>query len=364
VRRWRPIAVITTAGALIGASAPAAGAASGCDVVAAPNGSDSAAGSESAPLRTLAKLNATLTPGQTGCLRAGTWNETLYVKTSGVTVTSYPGERAKVVGPTSVSGSASGATVAGLDLVGTDVSPLVYGRGARFVGNDVTNQHAGKSCFLIGDAANRTVGAVIEGNTIHDCGRLPATNLDHGIYVLNSDGARISGNVLYGNADWAIQFYPDADNSLFSGNIVDGNGKGVTFGGGGDSPSRGNVVEHNVISHPTLEDNLQSYWGSGGVWRGSELGNLARENCVWGGREPSTGGVNLRYGGYTAAGNVIAEPEFVDRAGHDYRLKAGSRCAAVLAGGKKTKKSSRSRKRAARKRAAQRRRAREARATR
>jgi parallel beta-helix repeat protein len=308
--------------------APAAHADAQCDRVVSPSGSDSAAGTVAAPYRTLAKLNASLQAGQTGCLRAGTWNEELYVKAAGVTITSYPGERARVVGLTSIGGDRS--TVARLDLVGTDVGPLVYGDGATFRGNDVTNNHAGRTCFLIGDAGSRVTGAVIEGNTIHDCGRLPSTNLDHGIYVANSTGARISGNVMFGNADWGIHLYPHADGTLVTHNVIDGNGKGITFSGDDSSHSAGNVVEHNIISNATLQDNLMSYWGSGGTWAGADLGNVARSNCLWGGRNRATGGVNLTYRGFTATDNVVADPLFVDRAAHNYALRADSPCRAVM----------------------------------
>jgi parallel beta-helix repeat protein len=313
------------------ASAAPAHAEISCDRVVAPGGSDSAAGTADAPYRTLAKLNASLRSGQTGCLRAGTWHEALYVKTAGVTITSYPGERARVVGETSIAGD--GSTVQYLDLVGTRVSPLIYGDGATYRGNDVTNNHQGMTCFLVGDSASRVKNAVVEGNTIHDCGRLPSTNLDHGIYVLNSSGLRITGNTFYGNADWGVHLYPHADDTLVSGNVIDGNGKGVTFAGNDSSPSQGNVVEHNVISNATLQDNIQSYFGAGGVWRGGDLGNVARDNCVWGGRDRAAGGVNLTYRGYSASGNVIADPLFADREAHDYRLAANSPCRSVVGDG-------------------------------
>ena len=46
-----------------------------CDKYAAPNGSDRARGNLSAPFRTAQRLVDSLRPGQTGCLRAGTYTE-------------------------------------------------------------------------------------------------------------------------------------------------------------------------------------------------------------------------------------------------------------------------------------------------
>src|SRR4051812_14480516 len=94
---------IATAVALV-AGAPSASADTSCDRVASPNGSDAPPGTAAAPFRTLARLNAALQPGQTGCLRQGTWKETLYVKVPRVTIASWPGERATVEGPAAVSG--------------------------------------------------------------------------------------------------------------------------------------------------------------------------------------------------------------------------------------------------------------------
>ena len=79
--------------------APAASADVTCTKVAAPTGSDSAAGTVDAPYRTAQKLVNSMTAGDTGCLRAGDYNEDVKVTHGGtagnrVTLTSFPGERA------------------------------------------------------------------------------------------------------------------------------------------------------------------------------------------------------------------------------------------------------------------------------
>src|SRR4029079_9905723 len=100
-------------------------------------------------------------------------------------------------------------------------------------GNDITNQHTG-ICVILGGAFPRyglAVDPVVEGNRIHDCGRLPRTNHDHGIYVEGTRGARITGNLIYGNADYGVHLYPDADRSLIARNVIEGNGGGVMVAG-------------------------------------------------------------------------------------------------------------------------------------
>ena len=66
-----------------------------CDRVAATNGSDSNAGTLSAPYLTPQKLADTLTAGQTGCLRGGSYSTTdiyvLNVSGAGFRIRSYPG---------------------------------------------------------------------------------------------------------------------------------------------------------------------------------------------------------------------------------------------------------------------------------
>ena len=49
---------------------------------------------------------------------------------------------------------------------------------------------------------------VIERNRIHDCGELPATNHQHGIYVAHAIGTVIRDNWIYDNADRGFSFTP------------------------------------------------------------------------------------------------------------------------------------------------------------
>ena len=51
---------------------------------------------------------------------------------------------------------------------------------------------------------------MIEHNRIHDCGELPATNFDHGVYVAEARDTVIRDNWIYSNADRGVQLYPDA----------------------------------------------------------------------------------------------------------------------------------------------------------
>ena len=170
--------------------------------------------------------------------------------------------------------TANNVVVQQLDLDGRNAdnlpSPTVNGDDAVFRDNDVTNRHT-TICFLLGSREyGRARGTVIERNRIHNCGELPPTNHHHGIYVEASDGARITDNWIYDNADRGVQLFPDAQRTYVARNVIDGNGQGVVF----SRESANNVVENNVISNPVVRYNLEDFELVG-------RGNVARRNCLW-----------------------------------------------------------------------------------
>jgi parallel beta-helix repeat protein len=329
--------VVLVAAAIVSRS-DRASAASVCDLVVASNGSDSAAGTEGSPLKTVKALLTDLDSGQTGCVRAGTYVETQFlVKTPNVTLMSYPGERATLRGQLRFNVTAVGSSAERLNLDGrnpdTTLGPLIYADRVVLSGNDITNQHTG-ICVHVDDysSADPPRGVVIEDNVIHDCGELPATNHHHGIYVANARGTIIRDNLIYGNADRGVQLYPDADNSVVTGNIIDGNGEGVIFGGGSGSSSDNNLVTGNVITNSTIRFNIESHWqGTTGS------GNVARDNCVWTAQRGYRGGVPEGSGiqamsGARAENNVIANPGYAKPGTGNYTVSASSPCAKVLSG--------------------------------
>ncbi len=328
------VAAIAAYAVLAFAGAPAAFAA-GCTRIAATSGSDSAAGTQAQPFRGAQKLVDSLTAGQTGCLRSGTYSGNVKVSGSGtsgapITLTSYPGERATVAGKLWITESANFITVSSLDLDGRNAgnlaSPAINGDDVTFVGNDVTN-HNTTICFSVGPTTyGRAYRTVIQGNRIHNCGELPATNLDHGIYVEHSTGAQIVDNVIYDNADRGVQLYPDAQSSYVARNTIDGNGEGVTIAGGsedyGAQASNDNVVEQNVITNSVQRYNVESHWGSPIVGQR----NVVRQNCVFGGARDGDNHGLSRDNGFTGSDNLAADPQYVNRAAKDFTLSAGSPC--------------------------------------
>jgi parallel beta-helix repeat protein len=301
-----------------------------CTKFVAPSGSDSASGSVTEPFRTVARLVDSLDSGQVGCLRGGTYDEDLSISQPGITLTAYQSEQATLVGRLWVKAGADGVTVSNLNLDGKNdallPSPTVNADNVKFVGNDVTNEHT-EICFIVGSSWGRAQNTLIQGNRIHDCGKLPSSNQDHGIYVSAADNTQIVDNVIVDNVDRGIQLYPDAQGTVIRHNIVDGNGEGIIFSGAGGVASNDTIVEQNVFSSSTIRADVESWYPSGNP---VGTNNVVRNNCVVPG---AGGGIDTSAGGFTAASNlVVSNVQYLSASTGDYRLAATSPCASFLIG--------------------------------
>ena len=179
-------AVLPCAAAAVLAFAAPASADVTCTKVASPSGSDSAAGTDASPFRTATKLANSLSPGDVGCLHAGSYVEDVRMGRGGtasapVTLTSYPGERAKLVGRFYIPKGSDYVTVSNLDLNGTpsqgtndgnDPSPTINAEDATFVGNDVTNDH-NQICFLLGNSWGTAKNTLIRATASTTAGVFP-----------------------------------------------------------------------------------------------------------------------------------------------------------------------------------------------
>ena len=210
------------------------------------------------------------------------------------------------------------------DGSGCKPSPTVHGESIAFIGNEVTNRHTA-ICFAVGNEQyGRAPRVVIRRNRIHDCGQLPPTNHQHGIYLHSPCCAQVTDNWVYDNADTGIQMFPDADGNYIARNIVYGNGDNISFGGdtkdGACASSDDNIVEHNVLSHPRVKENVGSWSGCGK----HGTGNVLRENCIW----PPT--FQKAGEGFTLVNNFYVEPAYVNAAAKDFRIVPGTPCAPLV----------------------------------
>ena len=266
--------------------------------------------------------------GGVGCLR-GNFRTNLTIRRSRFQLTSAPGGQASIVGTVYIARTSNRVVLSRLVLrASASPSVRINGTGITIRRSDISNDHTG-ICVSIGGAFERwgiATGVALVQNRIHDCGRIPPTNHDHGVYVEGSRNAVIKGNLIYDNADRGVQLYPNAQGTLVTRNVIDGNGEGVIFsseaagvGYARSYASNDNLVTRNVISNSAKRHNVESWWG-GPVG----TGNVVRDNCIWNGL---LGNVDLTGGGFLAVGNVVAEPKFVDRNAKDFRLQGDSACA-------------------------------------
>jgi len=317
---------------VLAASYPSPVTLEACARVAAPKGDDDATGTPAQPYRTVARLLEGLSAGETGCLRDGVFAEDVDVQSGGapgspIVLAAAPGETATLRGRLVIADGANDIVVTGLRLDGSNEdalpSPTVNGDRVLFFRNEVTNENT-SICFVLGSVSGfgTAVDVVLSENRIHNCGRLPATNRDHGVYLESSRNARVVDNVIYANADRGIQLYPDAQDTTIERNVIVGNGQGIIFSGEDGLASSGNHVADNLIGDSTLRWNVESYWPNDDTV-GSD--NLLEDNCVWNGRE----GEIAAQVGFTARRNRIAEPLFVDEESGDFRQRPESPCAGV-----------------------------------
>jgi hypothetical protein len=306
-----------------------AGASTTCSRFASPSGSDSAPGTMTAPLHTVQALADSLSPGQTGCVLAGIYNEDVRIGHGGlsgarITLAGDPGHSATIVGRFWIAQGSDYVTIRGLNLDGVNAeglpSPTVNADFATFSSDDVTDDHTG-ICFLLGSRPWGTAAnTLITRSRIHDCGELPPTNYDHGIYVEDATATRIEWNLIYGNADRGVQLYPDAQGTTVDHNVIDGNGEGIIFSGDDGYASSNSNVYDNLLTNARVRHDAESWWPDGNP---VGTGNVLHDNCIWGAAESP---VDTSGGGFTAYRNLFVNPGYVAAATGDYHLLSTSPC--------------------------------------
>jgi parallel beta-helix repeat protein len=298
--------------------------------MAAPWGSKSASGSPDDPVRGVYRLVRLVRPGQTGCLRAGKYRRTeTLVKRNSVTLRSAPGERATWRGRIVLMGGGDRLTHLKLDGsagprcggkgCGTLPSPTINGPDAVVADNDIESPDSGICVHPRSWGRREPNRFRIVRNRIHDCGRRPHTEHDHGIYVADGWDGVIKNNVVFHNADRGIQLYPNARNTIVEHNTVDGNGSGIVF----SERSSGNRVRDNVFSNSIVRWNAESYNLTG-------RDNHFDGNCVRAGNSDpeynQNGGVALPPRVVQRWTRPTRDGVYVNRSAHDFRIAPGSWC--------------------------------------
>jgi hypothetical protein len=299
-----------------------------CDKFAAVTGSDAGVGTLAEPYATPQVLLNSLAPGQTGCLRAGTYifSQTDVI-TPNVTLAPYGGEAVTLKGSIKVKPAGHHSTIQGMKLNGaggtSNIGPRIYADGTVLRDNEITNAHT-SICVQVGswydDPAPQ--GVVIEHNRIHDCGELPSTNKDHGIYLSEARDAIVRDNWIYDNVDRGIQQYPAVHGAQITGNVIFNNGQGVNYSGGSNQ-----IVEGNIIANSNLRWNV--YAGS----TGTPGEGVLRNNCVYATKSGYTTNGGIQSSNvFSEVDNLIAAPTFADPSAGDFHLGVGDACLAKYTG--------------------------------
>lgn len=315
-----------------------------CNLYASSGGSDSNPGSLTSPFRSVVKLDGSLAPGQTGCLRggsygsSGTWHDLTGngTATGRITITSYPGEVATIQGAVQVDGAYT--TLTGLKFDGSNtfysgsecsppgrsLSAIAIGASNTIIDHneiyDSSTSLPGGNAIYIG-GGGQPANTIIRYNKIHDYGS--CYHFDHAIYLGAGNNTQVYGNWIWnGRYGQGIQLYPNPTNARVYGNVVDTSCAGFDI----DGTSTGNQVFHNVVANATgcLYTPAQGGGTICGVAitpSGPVAGSLNRfdNNDAW--HDPCGVG---SVANVEMSGNISADPLFVNAATHDYRVQAGS----------------------------------------
>ena len=316
-----------------------------CDLYASPAGSDSSGnGSIGSPYASVAKLDAALHAGQTGCLRAGSYGSTstwVKVYTNGsssgqITITSYPGETATVRGYVDI--EANYTTLSHLSIDGSNTfytqvrsgtncpapvsQPLVIGGHDDVLEYDDYYQSVaslrgnGIGIGFWGDADN----TIIRYSKIHDVGQCQA--YDHLIYLSHGNNVQIYDNWLYNDPNGrGVQLYPAPTNARVFNNVIDHAGEGFVIGNEAGDTVSGNQIYNNIITNSTGlptegipgEAIHDLYGGTPGT------GNTFHDNIQYG----NPGGLG-RLTAVSAYNNTSANPMLVNATQQDFELQSGS----------------------------------------
>jgi len=247
-----------------------------------PTGSDGNPGTLSAPLATPARALAIAAPGDTIYLRQGTYTITasLFVRQAGLTIASYPGERAAIVGGTTdLNGLqalffvyTSHVTIANLELKGGSY----YGIKLDDANGPQTGQlirgcyihHTGRDGLKI----QRADGVLIENNEIAFSGVRDPSNAE-GIDVIGALGATIRGNYIHDTATNGLYVKGGSVGAVVERNLVASTGgAGILLGEETDAPFMRDGAVHEAIDSVARNNVIVTTTGAGlGTWAGRNV---------------------------------------------------------------------------------------------
>lgn len=303
----------SVAAALALAVASPANAGYGCVRWAAAAGSDANPGTRARPYHSILRLLSVLKPGQTGCLQPGTtFHENVFIGRGG-----RLGSPVRLVTPGSPRAIVNGVIRVAPRAHDVILARLVVQGGGSFV-DGIVSVHASRVKLIRVEVAgpgflNRRIACVkvsgrarnvlLQYNVIHTCSRITTRRTyTAGIWVSNARGTRILDNYVFHASGDGIALAPNADRTLVSHNVVDGNASALLLGGDRTRTSSGNRIADNILS-------FSGKWNVHSFWLGRRgRRNVVTRNCIWRGFRR-----NLAGSGYRAYRNLITAPRYKNR---------------------------------------------------
>ena len=340
-----------TAAVTVTAAPPPGTCVGACHYVDAATGNDGNAGTSTAPWRTIQHAADVTNPGDTVLVNDGVYTgggNVVTISRSG-TATAWLVFRAVHLWGAVIDGQNNSSTV-GIEINGSYVRVEgfevrntsrygidAYGGSESSAGNhdvDVVQNHIHDIGHICTGDVGGIVGVdayadnlVIERNVIHDVGRLGPgeqgcvepngnwQNHDHGVYHGIGNNVVILNNVFYNfTHGWAIQRY-NGNGAVTTGLTIVNN----TFAF--PNPWRdGHIIIATGVNDLLIANNVFYQPTTAGVWLDTGgLGNATVSNNITFGAVASVGS------GATGAGNLDnTDPKFVNVAGLDFRVQAGS----------------------------------------
>jgi parallel beta-helix repeat protein len=330
----------------------------------ATTGNDSNPGTLELPFRTMIKGVSVLKPGDTAFVRAGTYRE--YIDTnqtvfpsgvswaSPVTLAAYPGEKVTLIGFINLAGMPSSyIIVSGLIIDANNSSEgFTINQGShhiRLQNSEIKNTYTngigiwwGNNNGLSSDY-NEILNCTIHHIASRGGDGIPnqafGYGRGHGIYMTTSNNI-IRGNTFYDIGEYSIHQWTTkfANNNIIEGNLVTRSGHNTTRYGkvccGGITASSGNgtIIRNNIVYGNEVNGieamttcanckvyNNTTYNNPGWNILTFDLGSgiEVRNNIAY----PK--GIHLGTG-TISSNNLLANPNFVNAAGNDFRLLSSS----------------------------------------
>ncbi len=288
-----------------------------------PTGSDTAAGTQAAPYRTIARAATRAVPGTTIWVAPGTYPGGFKTTASGsasnriyfVSTTKWG---AKIVPPaSSPNDTAWDSRGSYVDIIGFEINGSAHQSGTKWthgiysggsydmirnnrihhIATTSTCTSAGGSAIGV-DSYYRGLKTDVIGNLVHDIGPAGCRYVQ-GIYV--STSGTVKNNVVYRVAEAAIHLWHDATNVIITNNTVVASNTGIIVGGGDfyftSGPNNNTAVYNNIVYDNKYGISEQGSTGTSNTYRN----NLVYQNTYnW----------TLK-NGLTHTGTVAAVPLFV-----------------------------------------------------